>query len=261
MAKKGKRVDIRTFGLLAVGLLVFGGCAGGPRIIEKLRGFPVDNVEKFQLYLDQDTAIFAIDGESVAQVLIWGLQGKKGMYVTLPAGEHTLTLSRREWTGNTDYSGGKEYRQFDNIMITNDFLSNRVYDLWFTQNGNSLNYQFKFDKGEVSWANPREGETELLFSSAGKEQFFVYFDENAEYALVVENNDIRFFIPNGSHSVHVVEGRKFDEHSNRSATGYSDAKSEEISFVADGKRIRFRMKGRSLFDLLANKGPRLNIAR
>lgn len=243
-----KEMDRVVLAVLALGLIM-SGCASSPALMNRVKNFPTEGVEKFQLFIDKDTAITHIDGKPL------GLSDKDGMYITLPAGEHTLTVNWRHWTGGNSVTGRYGYTFYSGIDIRQNFLPDKIYDLWLEAGEeDSVTYQFKFQKGEVPWVSPEEDERELVFMK-GKEAYFVYFDKNTDYSLLVEKEKaLRLFVPKDTQTVYVCnsQGRGINlayfSRAFASKPEHDDNDTSEIlTLPSEGNLLKFKVKPSSGF--------------
>ena len=270
MKKKGFVVGIISMALVMA--VFFTSCSSGPKIIN-LKKFPASDAGNFELYLDWNTTLKTINGEPPKNASFWAtgtLWSKTGNLIKLPAGEHTIEVDL-DWTVSrvttaTTYT--HTWENYDSITIQATFLPNKVYDLQFNKVDGKLFYQIKTVKGEVSWAQPQENETELFFPSKGFD-YFVYFNDDEEYALSIQGQGLRYFIPNGNHTVYIRQGGpKYiwaQGSSNRrnnpmvrnktNRQGVSDDlyRSTPISFTANGEKLKFKVNVCDPNDLIPKK--------
>jgi len=248
-----------AFGLLA--FVLFTGCLSGPMMkpsTTRLRDFPSANTENFQLFLDRNTVLKTINGKPAtnefAMMYYGGLTSRNGNLITLPTGDYTIEV-RWIWVGESRTSGNTTTVQtetYEPIVIKETFLPDRVYDIRIWKGNDGINYQARQSKGVVSWAKPNANETELIFP-AREFCYFVYFNDEEDFSLAVEGPGLRYFIPNGNHTMYIRQGaysspiwhrRLFpivNNVTNRSGITDDVNRSETISFTADGKKKNFRV--------------------
>ena len=268
--------NVFVAGIISMALVTAGfftSCSSGPKVTN-LKNFPASDTGNFQLFIDWNTTIKTINGEPVKSGLYDGVTSTSGNLIRLPAGEYSFEV-KWNWSLPT-YSAGNtvtfSWETYDPITIQETFLPNKVYDLRIWKRNDEVFHQIKMDKGEASWAKPQENETELIFPSE-KYAYYVYFNDDEDYTLAIEGPipGLRYFIPNGNHTVYIRQGRfkyvlgRDPANSNRNLyprvynktnrQGVSDDlyRSTPISFTANGKKLKFRVNVCDPNDIIPKK--------